>query len=197
MDHIWHCGVRGRRTRFSNGRFVGCELVAVSGRLTSGQRAQIVVHCSAHYIGICDTCRLELAVSDVFPQLGGCEPNLCPRCGENIAGVLTAHINTCPFITCPFIAADLPGRASDNAPAPGETVHDTVTIPEYALVRQLFRSRRSTTKLVGWGLCRGGGCWPTTVRIDPDGRIEHVQFGVTHHHERSQAPRSGRADERG
>jgi peroxiredoxin len=42
----------------------------------------------------------------------------------------------------------------------------------------------------------GVRCWPTTVRIDPDGRIEHVQFGVTHHDERYQAPRPGRAEER-
>ncbi|MGE2691402.1 TlpA family protein disulfide reductase [Mycolicibacterium pulveris] len=33
--------------------------------------------------------------------------------------------------------------------------------------------------------CRYGvRCWPTTIRIDADGRVAHVQFGTAHHHER-------------
>jgi peroxiredoxin len=36
----------------------------------------------------------------------------------------------------------------------------------------------------------GVRCWPTTVGIDPDGRVEHVQFGITHEHERYQSDAS-------
>jgi peroxiredoxin len=32
----------------------------------------------------------------------------------------------------------------------------------------------------------GVRCWPSTVCIDPAGRVEHVQFGVADHHERYQ-----------
>lgn len=31
----------------------------------------------------------------------------------------------------------------------------------------------------------GVGCWPTTVRIGVDGRVEHIQFGVAHRHKGS------------
>ena len=30
----------------------------------------------------------------------------------------------------------------------------------------------------------GVRCWPTTIKIDADGRVEHVQFGTAHEHER-------------
>lgn len=30
----------------------------------------------------------------------------------------------------------------------------------------------------------GVRCWPTTIGIDPDGRVEHIQFGAAHEHER-------------
>jgi peroxiredoxin len=30
----------------------------------------------------------------------------------------------------------------------------------------------------------GVRCWPTTITIDPLGRVEHVQFGQAHEHER-------------
>jgi hypothetical protein len=123
--------------------------MAFSGRLTGGQRAQLIQHCSDHHVGRCDTCRLDLALSDLFAQLGGSESQLCPRCGENVVSVLTAHINTCCFIT-----AGLPARAPDNGGAPDDSMRDTpdtVSVPEYALVRQLFRSRRPNRKRV---VCR-------------------------------------------
>jgi hypothetical protein len=123
--------------------------MAFSGRLTGGQRAQLIRHCSDHHVGRCDTCRLDLALSDLFAQLGGSESQLCPRCGENVVSVLTAHINTCCFIT-----AGMPARAPDNGGAPDDSMRDTpdtASVPEYALVRQLFRSRRPNRKRV---VCR-------------------------------------------
>lgn len=33
----------------------------------------------------------------------------------------------------------------------------------------------------------GVRCWPTTIRINPDGHVEHVQFGAAHEHERPAA----------
>jgi thiol-disulfide isomerase/thioredoxin len=34
----------------------------------------------------------------------------------------------------------------------------------------------------------GVRCWPTTIKVDADGRVEHVQFGSAHEH---QPPRVG------
>jgi thiol-disulfide isomerase/thioredoxin len=33
------------------------------------------------------------------------------------------------------------------------------------------------------GLRYGVRCWPTTVKIDVDGRVEHIQLGTAHEHD--------------
>jgi thiol-disulfide isomerase/thioredoxin len=33
------------------------------------------------------------------------------------------------------------------------------------------------------GLRYGVRCWPTTVKVDADGRVDHVQMGAAHDHE--------------
>ena len=38
----------------------------------------------------------------------------------------------------------------------------------------------------------GVRCWPTTIAIRPDGRAEHVQFGVGHEHRRCRRPNEAR-----
>lgn len=37
----------------------------------------------------------------------------------------------------------------------------------------------------------GVRCWPTTIKINTDGRVEHIQFGAAHEHERPEADTSG------
>ena len=34
----------------------------------------------------------------------------------------------------------------------------------------------------------GVRCWPTTIAVDADGRVQHIQFGIEHEHQ----PSSGR-----
>jgi hypothetical protein len=29
----------------------------------------------------------------------------------------------------------------------------------------------------------GVRCWPTTIEVNADGNVEHVQFGADHHHD--------------
>jgi hypothetical protein len=140
--------------------------VAVSGRLTSGQRAQLVLHCSDHFVGCCGTCQLDLSLADVFAQLGGNRPHVCPRCGDNVASALAAHISTCQFID-----AGLSARLSHTeAPYdPAQAGAETGPVPEYALVRQLFRSRQPTKRFIGWGLSAIAASLAMLVWIAPAG----------------------------
>jgi hypothetical protein len=130
--------------------------MAGSGRLTSGQQAQLILFCSDHPVGFCETCQCDLALADLFASFLSHCPHRCPRCGSDVASSLHGHISMCRFI-----AQGVADTARDKEDAAPKPLNDTETVArsEYMLVTQLMTSRgspgghlrRLTTRLVVCG----------------------------------------------
>ena len=113
-------------------------MMAIPGRLTVGQQSQLVLSCSDHPVGFCETCQRDLSLADLFASFLGHFPHLCPWCGTDVASSLHRHISMCRFI-----ADGVTDTARDNEDAARKTLNDTETgaRPEYMLVTQPMTSR--------------------------------------------------------